>query len=435
MTLDGTDRPGGAGPDLPLDPDIWSDEPASPGPRRPPRPGGPSTDRRPPRRRRPAASAPSATAPPAPPRRPRRRAEEEDEYFDLPHESRVPRWIVALGVVVLVVVLVVGGAMWWYRNQVDPPGGPGEAVQVQIPEGSTTSDVGSILDDEGVISSGTLFNFWVGGKDLTSVQAGSYSFHTNSSFDDAVSVLNAGPGKPLVAATTKVNIPEGYTVAQTVARINEKVPRLTVEDLNAALDQGKVPSTLKPDGTTSYEGLLFPATYEVGDDDTAVDVLTDMAHEMEKRVAAMGIDDAAAAISQKWGIDVDAYDLLTTASLVQEEAGGPDEAPKVATVIYNRLREDMPLGIDATSKYLAGIEGGEPNFESTSPYNTRTQTGLPPTPIASPGAYALDAALHPADGPWLYYVLTDPGVHTFVEGYQAFLDAKQQCIAKDLGCG
>lgn len=446
MSFDETDPPAPSGPPAPLDPDIWSDVPAEPpaGPRRPPRPT--EGRRRPRRSTEPAASSepssrsePSqrsvASAPPAaPPRRPRRR-EEEDEYVDLPHESRIPRWLVALLVVGLVVVGVAGGAMWWYHNQVDPPGAPGAAVQVQIPEGATTSDVGSILDDEGVISSATIFSFYVGGKDLRSVQAGSYTFQANSSFDDAIEVLNAGPTTPATRATTKVSIPEGFTVAQTIARINEKVPRLSVESLEAALDQGQVPTALKPEGTTSYEGLLFPATYEVGADATAVEVLTEMAQEMETRVAEMGIDDAAEAISQKWGIELDAYDLLTTASLVQEEAGGPDEAAKVATVIYNRLREDMPLGIDATSQYLAATEGGEIDLESTSPYNTRKQTGLPPTPIASPGEYALDGALHPQDGPWMYYVLTDPGVHTFVETYDEFLAKKQICIQKDLGCG
>lgn len=445
MTSDGTDHPVGVGPDAPLDPDIWSEDPAPAGPRRPPRPTEDAAGPRPRPRRRPASAERGAPArpprrargespPSAPPRRPRRSAE-DDEYFDLPHESRIPRWLVAIIVVVVVVVGIVGASMWWYRNQVDPPGGPGEQVQVQIPEGSTTSDVGSILDDKGVITSATIFNFYVGGKDLTSVQAGSYAFRRNSSFDDAIKVLNAGPSKPVAANTTKVSIPEGYTVPQIVARINEKVPRLTVEELDAALAEGKVPSALKPEGTTSYEGLLFPATYEVGDDETAVDVLTAMAQEMETRVAAMDIDGAAAAISQKWGIELTPYDLITTASLVQEEAGSPEEAPKVATVIYNRLRDEMPLGIDATSRYLAGIEGGEPDFESDSPYNTRSQPGLPPTPIASPGEYALDAALHPADGPWIYYVLTDPGVHTFTASYQEFLDGKQTCIDKGLGCG
>ncbi len=416
MTTNEAGQPGRAGPDALIDSDIWSEDPAPTGPRRPPR-----RDR-------------SESPPSAPPRRPRRAAE-DDEYFDLPRESRIPRWLVALIVVVVVVVGIVGASMWWYRNQVDPPGGPGAQVEVQIPEGSTTSDVGSILDDEGVISSATIFNFYVGGKDLTSVQAGSYTFRANSSFDEAIEVLNAGPTKPFAEATTKVSIPEGLTVSEVVDRIHEKVPRLTVEELNAALDQGEVPTALKPDGVTSYEGLLFPATYEVGEDETAVEVLTRMAQEMETRVAAMGLDEAAAAISQQWGIDVSAYDLLTTASLVQEEAGSPEEAPKIATVIYNRLREGMPLGIDATSRYLAGLEGGEPDYESDSPFNTRTQPGLPPTPIAASGEYALDAALHPADGPWLYYVLTDPGVHTFTVSYQDFLAGKKICIQKDLGCG
>ncbi|HWJ60878.1 MAG TPA: endolytic transglycosylase MltG [Acidimicrobiales bacterium] len=437
MTYEGTDRPGGGSSGAPLDPDIWTEapvEPASAGPRRPPR--GPRAPRsgeaprngRPPRRDR------SQLPPAAPPRRPRREREEE-EYFDLPHESRIPRWLVALIVVVLLVGGVVGGAMWWYHNQVDPPGGPGEQVQVQIPEGATTSKVGSILDDEGVISSATVFGFYVGGKDLTAVQAGTYTFHKNSSFDDAIKVLNAGPGTPASASTTKVSIPEGYTVDQILTRIHEKVPRLTVEELQAALDQGKVPTALKPEGVTSYEGLLFPATYEVGDDETAVQVLTAMAQEMETRTAGLDIDGAASAISQTYGLELSPYDLITVASLVQEEAGSPEEAPKVATVIYNRLQEGMPLGIDATSRYLADIEGGEPDYESDSPYNTRTQPGLPPTPIASPGEYALNAALHPAEGDWLYYVLTDPGVHTFTESYQAFLDGKQICIQKDLGCG
>jgi UPF0755 protein len=304
-----------------------------------------------------------------------------------------------------------------------------------VPEGATTSKVSSILDDEGVITSATLFDFYVGGKDLSAVQAGLYTFRVNSSFDQAIATLNAGPDAPLSAATTKVNIPEGYTVAQIIARISEKIPRLTAEELQAALDEGKVPTALKPEGTTSYEGLLFPATYEVTDEDSAADVLTKMAQEMETRVAGLGIDAAAAEISQKWGIEMTPYGLLTTASLVQEEAGSAEEAPKVATVIYNRLRDGTPLGIDATSKYLATIEGGEIDFESDSPYNTRKQAGLPPTPIASPGEYALNGAFHPAEGPWIYYVLTDPGVHSFTDSYAEFQQWKDICIQKDLGCG
>ena len=446
MTYEGTDGPGGAGSGASFDPDIWSEEPAVPGPRRPPRRRASPEQagaRRPVPADRDGGAAPpprrvrSESPPSAPPRRPRRPVD-EDEYFDLPGESRVPRWLVALLVVVGLVAVVVGGTWWWYGNQVDPPGGPGEEVQVQIPEGATTSRVGSILDAEGVISSATIFNLYVGGKDLSTVQAGSYTFRSNSSFDEAIEVLNAGPTRPASANTTKVSIPEGYTIEQIVDRIHEKVPRLSVEALHAALDGGKVPTSLKPAGTTSYEGLLFPATYEVGDDDDAVDVLTRMAQEMEVRVEALGLADAQAHVKQQWGLDLTAYDLLKVASMIQYEAAVPDDAPKIGAVTYNRLEKGMPLQYDSTSIYEANLEGKDINsidYKVDTPYNTRTNNGLPPTPISAPGEYALEGAMKPAEGDWLYFLLTDPKVVSFTADYNEFLRFKDECIAKDLGCG
>ena len=169
-----------------------------------------------------------------------------------------------------------------------------------------------------------------------------------------------------------------------------------------------------------------------------------MAQEMETRVQDLGIDDAAAKISQQWGIDMTPYGLLTTASLVQEEAGSAEEAPKVATVIYNRLRDGTPLGIDATSKYLAGLEGGDIDFESDSPYNTRKQAGLPPTPIASPGEYAARRRLQPgrrpvdllrAHRPWRAQLHRElrrvPGVegHLHPEGPRLWLTGRRTACA------
>ncbi|MCB0971372.1 MAG: endolytic transglycosylase MltG [Acidimicrobiales bacterium] len=355
--------------------------------------------------------------------------------MELGRASRVPRWVVALGVVVVVLALFVGGGWYWYQTKVDPPGGPGESVSIEIPQGATTSRVGDILDQEGVITSSTLFGFYVGGKDLTAVQAGIYEFRENSSFDDAIEVLNAGPDQPLGADTTSVGVPEGLRLEEMLADLAGDVDRFSVEGLEGALADGSVTSGLQPDGNDSFEGLLFPATYEIDDETTEAELLSMMAAEMEGRASTIGLADAAGRISGQYGLDLDTYDLLVVASLVHEEAGSPEEAPKIAAVIYNRLAEGTPLGIDATSRYLAELEGTEVDFESDSPYNTRRQAGLPPTPIASPGEYALAAAANPADGPWTYYVLTDPGVHTFTDSYQEFLAAKDECIAKDLGCG
>ena len=130
---------------------------------------------------------------------------------------------------------------------------------------------------------------------------------------------------------------------------------------------------------------------------------------------------------------------MIVASLIEEETRVDAERAKVARVIYNRLRDGIPLGIDATSRYeaeLAGRDRDDVDFESTSPYNTRRIAGLPPTPIASPGRASIEAALNPADGPWIYYVLADEeGNHFFTDSASEFERAKAECAAKDLGCG
>lgn len=364
--------------------------------------------------------------------------EEEDEYVDLPQESRFPRWIVALLIVVLIIGAGVGGVWWWYQRQVDPPGAAGARVEVVVPPGSTSSRIGSILAGKGVVSNATLFNFYIGRENAGPFQAGTYTFQRSSSFDEALAQLRRGPKAPIVAKTVKVTIPEGYTVAQLVARIHEEVPRLTVADLQAALAGQQVKSRFKPADVTSYEGLLFPATYDVGEKTTALDLLNEMAAEMEKRVDGLGLDSSLARIKQVWGIDLTPYDALKVASMIQYEAAGEADAAKIGTVTYNRLKDNIPLGYDSTSIYEAGLEGKAPgtvDYKVDTAYNTRTKTGLPPTPISASGLYALEGALQPAEGPWLYFVLTDSKEVTFAVTYQEFLDAKRLCQQRNLGCG
>ena len=111
----------------------------------------------------------------------------------------------------------------------------------------------------------------------------------------------------------------------------------------------------------------------------------------------------------------------------------------VARVIYNRIKQGIPLGIDATSRYeaeLAGRDRSKVDFTSSSPFNTRRFKGLPPTPIAAPGRASIEAALHPADGPWTFYVLQDAaGHHFFTASNAEFLAAKKRCHDAGLGCG
>ena len=362
----------------------------------------------------------------------------DDEWFDLPPERTGHKWASVVIVMVLIIGAFVGGGYVWYQRQVDPPGAPGAAISVEVPPGSSTSGIGSILEDKGVIANATVFGFYAGRKGAGPFEAGIYQLRENSSLDLVLTTMAKGPTSPTPEASVKVTIPEGYTVKQILDRIHQKVPRITVAEMQAALDQHKVPSALLPAGSTSYEGVLFPATYAVGSKTTGVQLLTQMADEMETRMAAVGIDSSRARIRAEWGLDLSAYDMLKVASMIQYEAAGPADAAKIGAVTYNRLKAGMPLQYDSTSIYEATLKGQDPakiDYTVATPFNTRTNTGLPPTPISSPGEYAIDGAMQPLTGPWLYFVLTDTKQVTFTVTYDDFLAAKALCKQRGLGCG
>jgi UPF0755 protein len=163
-----------------------------------------------------------------------------------------------------------------------------------------------------------------------------------------------------------------------------------------------------------------------------------MVQEFDAVAAEIDLEGRAAALGMT------PYEIVTIASLIEEEYGIPEEMGKIARVIYNRLEIDEPLGIDATSRYeavLAGRDRDDIDFESTSPYNTRRQVGLPPTPIAQPSRAALEAALSPEDGPWIFYVRdpdtsrTPAGGHFFTDSAREFENVKAECEEAGLGCG
>ncbi|MCB0975970.1 MAG: endolytic transglycosylase MltG [Acidimicrobiales bacterium] len=368
--------------------------------------------------------------------------EDYDDFDDIP-PGKLPRWVLVLGGIVLVMALLGGSVKWWYDRQLDPPGGPGDNVAVQIPQGASTSGIGAILEREGVIPNSMVFNFYASRKGAGPFDAGAYMFRKNSSVDQALDVLAAGPtGRTVDSEVAKLTIPEGLTIEEIVARTSSKIPRLTARSLEAALKDGQVESALRPKGQKSFEGLLFPATYDIGPDRSAADVLSLLADEMLTRVEGLDPEVAVRRVNARYGLDLDTYDLIKIASMVQAEAGGAEEAPKIAAVIYNRLAKKSAaytLGIDAVDEYGAALLGVDVatfrREHPDDPYNTRKVAGLPPTPIGAPGDYALDAAFNPADGPWMYYVLTDPGVHTFAVTDAEFQAAKAICVRKRLGCG
>jgi uncharacterized YceG family protein len=234
---------------------------------------------------------------------------------------------------------------------------------------------------------------------------------------------------PTVVAAPKpfrIIFPEGFTRADMGARVSAvakiaakergKTPRLSERGYLAATSGERL---LRGFGRHPLEGFLFPATYQF----TA---RTTSAQLARAQLAAFRKSWRTISLAFARSKNLTPYDVLIIASMIEKEAVAPDERPKIARVIYNRLHERMPLGIDATVRYGFHVPGTKPLLESqlndsSNPYNTRRRVGLPPTPIANPGLASIQAAAHPVAGDWLYFVRKPDKVHHFfTDSLQAF---------------
>lgn len=353
----------------------------------------------------------------------------DEEWVELPLETNGgPKILTVVVGVVLVIAFSLGALIFWVSRKIDPPGDPGERVEsIEIPTGSTSDDIASILAGADVITDAGLFSRYAGLKGAGPWEAGNYTdFRVDSSFDQAIEVLDGGP---LPAGVSQVRITEGKRLSDALVQIAQQHPNIAQEDLLTALGSGQVSSKYLPEGTTNWEGLLFPDTYEFDDDATATEVLQTLADEMAGHLDELGYDRAETLRG------FSAYDVLKVASMAERETGQPEEERgQIARVIYNRLDAGEPLGIDATVLYGLGRDSGEltrSDLETDTPYNTRLNPGLPPTPIGLPSMAALEAAIDPPEGDWLYYVLVskDPPTHLFTASAAEFQRAKEQARA------
>lgn len=216
----------------------------------------------------------------------------------------------------------------------------------------------------------------------------------------------------------RVTIPEGYTRAQIAALAHADGLRgsyLLASKRSSELHPSRYGA---PKGTSSLEGFLFPATYDM-------DAGAPVSRLVSEQLAAFRENFGGAEAHRARALGVTPYQLLTVASIIEREAGIPHDRRLVAAVIYNRLRKDMTLGIDATLRYALHDFTHpltEAELASGSPYNTRTHKGLPPTPISNPGAAAIQAAARPASVSYLYYVAGADGCgeQVFSTSYSEF---------------
>ena len=319
--------------------------------------------------------------------------------------SRASRWARVVAAAIATVLLA--AAAWFLLSLFQPfhGDGEGEEMRVVVPRGSTLGEIAELLEGNGVISSAGFFELRARIEGRSGdLKPGPYGFQENMSYDAVLDRLEKGVAPNVVMVT----IPEGRSrreIAPLVDGLDGNYLRATRR--SPVLD----PSDYRAGRVRSLEGFLFPATYELKKGQP-VSRLVQRQLEAFKR----NFDEVDLRFARSRNLTP--YDVLIIASMVEREAQVARERRLVASVIYNRLRQDIPLGIDATIRYALN-QWNRPLRQSelatSSPYNTREIPGLPPGPIGNPGLASIKAAARPARSDYLFYVVKPGtcGEHAF----------------------
>jgi peptidoglycan lytic transglycosylase G len=338
--------------------------------------------------------------------------------------ARGRHWGSRVGLILLVLAAGLGVAGVRYYDWCQGASGAREPVSFEVADGSSGSEIVQGLHRQGVVRCGLVTTWLLRRSGLEGeFRAGTFELTTNMTPDDAFTVLTAPP-EPV--PTVRLTIPEGYRLTQIADRVQEDLGISSVGFMKALRRGDWALAPYLPKDAVSAEGFLFPKTYEfIEGEVTSHDVIA-------KLLEQFGIEAEALPWENAETLGVTPYEVVIIASMIEEEAKLEEERPVIAGVIYNRLAIPMTLGIDATLLYDDPTPDGQLSFsdlEFDSPYNTRINAGLPPTPISSPGLASLAAALEPADTDFLFYVLCGE------DGHHAFGTTEQEHEQNRVRCG
>jgi UPF0755 protein len=318
-----------------------------------------------------------------------------------------------------VVALLLAAVLIWFCVELFQPfhGSSHGSLTVRIPVRSSSRQVGDLLAREGVVSSG--FFFYLRAKlagDGGKLLAGTYHLKLDMSYGQALNALTTAPP---AAKVSNVTIVPGKTRVQINALLRAQGFRGSYLAATRRSPLVNLAAYGAPKRTPSLEGFLYPDTYQLRDPITASALAAAQLTQFRKQFATVSL---AYAHSKR----LTAYDVLTIASIIEKEAATTHDEPLVASVIYNRLKDGIALGMDSTTRYEFN-DYTKPltssQLAAQSPYNTRVNKGLPPTPIGNPGLSAIQAAAHPAQSNYLYFVAKPcgNGASVFSSNYNQFL--------------
>jgi UPF0755 protein len=313
--------------------------------------------------------------------------------------ARILLGVLALGLIV---------ALWFLNSLYQPFKGDGSGkATVSIERNATLDQISGALEEQDVISNAFFFKLRARlSGDSGDLKPGAYTLKKDMSYAAVLDALTKGPPENLVTLI----VPEGKSRREIAPSIKSlEGDYLAATKRSELLD----PARYGAENARDLEGFLFPASYQLKPGQR-VDAL------VEKQLQTFKERFANVDLSAAKRKNLTAYDVLIIASLVERETADPDERGLIASVIYNRLSDGIPLGIDATTRFQYNDWKNplrQSQLASPSPYNTRLNQGLPPGPIGNPGIESIEAAARPEKSGYLYYVANpcEPGTHTFVK--------------------
>lgn len=333
----------------------------------------------------------------------------------------------ALLIIVLILVLIAAsGAIWYIASTRAENENSKKVTVVTIPQGTGASSIGQMLKSKGLIRSAAAFRIYgkLNGTEAK-YQAGTYGISRSMSVGKIAQIIASGKTN-----TVSVTIPEGLTEYQ-VAKKFSSAGLVKYSSFVNELENGNFRSEFSflknaQKGKHQLEGYLFPDTYSVTPGTGSHEIIAMMLKRTQTQMNELKFSK-----NLKKGYSVN--QVMTIASIIEKECQTDQDRAKVSSVIYNRLKKDMPLQMDSTITYLLDQTGSHKtqvtykDLKIDSPYNTYKNAGLPPGPIASPGAASMKAALNPANTKYLYFVVSSKldGSHVFSSSYSQFQKDKE----------
>lgn len=355
-------------------------------------------------------------------------------------EAKLVRRIVAIvALILIIIVAVVGTSGYFYiKSALQPVSSDSDKeIIIDIPIGSGVSTISQLLEDNGLVKNAKVFKYYVKFKNESNFMAGEYHMNPSMTIQEIIESLKTG--KIMQEPVFTMTIPEGKQLKEIAAIIAEKTNQKEEEIWKQLNDETFIKGLMAqyPDILTTeiwaknikypLEGYLFPATYSYYEEKPTLEsIISVMLDKTESVVNAYETEIARD--------DLTVHQFLTMSSLIEEEATKNVDRKKIASVFYNRIEEGMPLQTDPTVLYALGEHKDRVLYEDLevdSPYNTYQNVGLPPGPIANAGTISMEAALHPDETDYLYFLASKDGKVYFSKSLNEHNELKAKYITEN----